>query len=221
MNKNKLEKPTTAEPQPGSVTITKTRTRTKFRAKLSVKPKLKKTPPAKMQANPLSIHIQPAPISQQSIEATPSIEGYSVVAEQSPAIATEEEMSRRSAAQITAQELLDKPLEEIEKNLGKREAHNMLRNMKIITAIMLGKNKNNELAHVLDTDKSFTSKQIKELEEQGLVTREGMGKDITYAVDRFNVMKFLESRVVIKWGKTKESDSQNGDNKNGRPKENS
>jgi Mn-dependent DtxR family transcriptional regulator len=83
---------------------------------------------------------------------------------------------------------------------------------------MLGKNKNKELAHVLDTDKSFTSKQIKELEEQGLVTREGEGKETTYSVDRFNLMKFLESKVVIKWGKGKPKEpnaQENEDSKNG------
>ncbi|MEM2874384.1 MAG: helix-turn-helix domain-containing protein, partial [Candidatus Nanoarchaeia archaeon] len=101
---------------------------------------------------------------------------------------------------LTAQELLDKSSEELEDEFGKREAHNLLRQMKIITAILLGKKKNKELAQVLDTDKSFTSKQIKSLEEQGLVKREGEGKDVTYEVDKFNVMKFLQSKVIIKWG---------------------
>ena len=100
---------------------------------------------------------------------------------------------------ITAQELLDRSPEELEEQLGKREAHNLLKQMKIITAILLGKKKNKELAQVLDTDKSFTSKQIKSLEEQGLVKREGIGKEVTYEVDQFNVMKFLQGKVVIKW----------------------
>jgi len=100
---------------------------------------------------------------------------------------------------VSAQELLDRSPEELEEQLGKREAHNLLKQMKIITAILLGKKKNKELAQVLDTDKSFTSKQIKSLEEQGLVKREGIGKEVTYEVDQFNVMKFLQGKVVIKW----------------------
>lgn len=126
-----------------------------------------------------------------------------------------------SAAQqqttITAQQILDLKPEQL--NMlegGKREVHNLLKDLKIITAILLGKKKNKELSQVLDTDKSFTSKQIKELEEKGLVKREGEGKETEYAVDQFNVMKFLQSKVVVKWKspekdkveKTNVSDSQ-------------
>ncbi len=212
MNKDKLEKPTLIEPQTGPITIAKTRT--KVRAKLKVKPKLRKNTPAKVKGTSSSIQITPESISESKIE------GYAVVAEQSPSIATEDEMERRSAAQLTAQELLDKPLHELEKDLGKREAQNMLKSMRIITAIMLGKNKNKELAQVLDTDKSFTSKQIKELEEQGLVTREGEGKETTYSVDRFNLMKFLESKVVIKWGKGNKPKETNAQKKEPEDKKN-
>lgn len=101
--------------------------------------------------------------------------------------------------QISAQELLDKTPKELEAQMGKREAHNLLQQMRIITAILLGKKKNKELSQVLDTDKSFTSKQIGELEAQGLVKREGTGRDVTYEVDQFNVMKFLQSKIIIKW----------------------
>lgn len=159
---------------------------------------------------------------QQIIEEIPSVEGYEIKADKAPAIITEDESDKRSAAQLTAQELLDKPLEELEKDIGKREAQNLLKNMRIITAIMLGKNKNKELSQVLNTDKSFTSKQIKSLEEQGLITRAGEGKETKYEVDRFNVMKFLESKVVIKWSKPQKDNTQkSGDLKNGRTEKNS
>ena len=77
----------------------------------------------------------------------------------------------------------------------------LVKDLKILTAISLGKDRNKELAKVLDTDKSFTSKKVKELEEQGLIRKEGEGKDVRYEVNEFNVMKFLQSRVVIKWRK--------------------
>ena len=61
---------------------------------------------------------------------------------------------------------------------------------------------------MLNTDKSFTSKQIKSLEEQGLIKREGEGKETKYEVDRFNVMKFLGSKIVIKWSKPQKDNAQ-------------
>ena len=93
-----------------------------------------------------------------------------------------------------------------EKEQKVRETHNLLRSMKIVTAIMLGKDKNKELAQILQTDKSFTSKQIKELEEQGLVKREGEGRETKYIVDQFNLVKFLQTKVVLKWGTKKDSE---------------
>jgi DNA-binding HxlR family transcriptional regulator len=150
-----------------------------------------------------------------SIEETPSLEGYEVRAEHVPAIIAYSELGNKPAT-LTAQELLDKPLEELEKDIGKREAQNLLKNMRIITAIMLGKNKNKELSRMLNTDKSFTSKQIKSLEEQGLIKREGEGKETKYEVDRFNVMKFLGSKIVIKWSKPQKDNAQKEDStKNG------
>lgn len=114
----------------------------------------------------------------------------------------------KPAAPVTAQEILEKPLQELKQEANKRETHNLLQDLRIITAIMLGKNKNKELAQVLNTDKSFTSKQIRQLEDQGLVRREGEGKETTYEIDKFNVMKLLESRVVIKWGKSEKDSAQ-------------
>jgi hypothetical protein len=106
---------------------------------------------------------------------------------------------------LTAQDILTKSEEELKAlDVSKRETHNMLQDMKIITAILLGKNKNKELSQALQTDKSFTSKQIKDLEEKGLVKREGEGKDVSYEVDSWNVLKFLQSKIVIKWKKEQE-----------------
>lgn len=122
----------------------------------------------------------------------------------------------KPAAPIMAQEILEKPLQELKQEANKRETHNLLQDLRIITAIMLGKDKNKELSQALNTDKSFTSKQIRQLEDQGLVHRQGEGKETRYEVDRFNVMKFLESRVVIKWGKDeKDSAQQNMEKKDG------
>ena len=81
----------------------------------------------------------------------------------------------------------------------KREAKKLMRDMKIITAISVGKNRNKDLAKVLDTDKSYAAKKIKELEKRGLVNKEGSGKDVRYSVNEFNVLKFLQSRVIITW----------------------
>jgi len=76
-----------------------------------------------------------------------------------------------------------------------------LKRMKILTAILLGNHQNKELSRVLDTDKSFTSKQIKELEDEGLVKREIDGREVKYEVDKFNLLKFLSTKVTIKWKK--------------------
>src|SRR3989344_2492710 len=100
---------------------------------------------------------------------------------------------------LTAQEILDKSESELKDlGVGKREAHNLAQTFRIITAILLGKNKNKDLAQALNTDKSFASKQVKELEEQGLVKKEEDGREGKYVVDPFNVMKFLQSKVGIK-----------------------
>ena len=117
---------------------------------------------------------------------------------------------------ITAQDILSKSEEELKELVPEktRETHNLLKSMKIMTAIMLGKDKNKELAQMLQTDKSFTSKQIKELEEQGLVKREGEGRDTKYVVDAFNLMKFLQTKVIIKWGK-REEDKKEGKKEGG------
>ena len=102
---------------------------------------------------------------------------------------------------LTAQDILTKSKSELKQiaESDRRESHNLIRDMKIITAILLGKKQNNELSKVLDTDKSFTSKQIKGREERGLIKKETTGREVRYSVDQFNVMKFLQTRVVIKW----------------------
>jgi len=110
---------------------------------------------------------------------------------------------------LTAQDILTKSEKELKAETSKRETHNLLQDMKIITAILLGKKKNKELSQALQTDKSFTSKQIKNLEEQGLVKREGEGKDVSYEVDSWNVLKFLQGKVLIKW--KKENEKKDGD----------
>lgn len=93
-----------------------------------------------------------------------------------------------------------------EEHVNNREAQNRLKDLKIITAILLGKKRNKELAKVLDTDKSFTSKKIKGLEEQGLVEKVGEGKETKYEINEFNVLRFLQRKVVIKVGKPKSED---------------
>ena len=100
---------------------------------------------------------------------------------------------------LTAHDILTKTPEELNQDTDKRELHNLVRRMKILTAIMLGNQQNKELSKVLDTDKSFTSKQIKELESEGLVTRETDGREVKYEVDKFNLLKFLNTKVTIKW----------------------
>jgi DNA-binding HxlR family transcriptional regulator len=173
----------------------------------SVKNKKKQ---AKELSNPLSIPSESHTLVPLETSNTSDINHYEIKADKIPIVITHEEPKAKLV--LTAQELLDKPLEELEKDIGKREAHNLLKKMKIITAIMLGKNRNKELAKVLDTDKSFMSKQIKSLEEEGLVKKEGSGKETKYEVDRFNVMKFLESTVVIKWSKTQKDNAKGEEN---------
>ena len=68
----------------------------------------------------------------------------------------------------------------------------------------MGKDRNKELAKVLDTDKSFAAKKVKELEERGLIQKEGEGKETRYSVVNFNVLKFLQSKVIITVKKEKE-----------------
>ena len=73
----------------------------------------------------------------------------------------------------------------------------LVKDLKIITAISMGKDRNKDLAKVLDTDKSFTSKKVKELEEKGLISKVGEGKETRYRLNPFHVMQFLQSTVVI------------------------
>ena len=68
---------------------------------------------------------------------------------------------------------------------------------------MLGKKSNKDLSKVLDTDKSFTSKQIKQLEKEGLIHKKGEGRKTTYEVNEFNFMKFLTAKVIVKWSTKK------------------
>ncbi len=102
-----------------------------------------------------------------------------------------------------------KPKEDVEE--GKRETSNRMKDLKILTAIMLGKDRNKELSKVLDTDKSFTSKQVKGLEEKGLIYKEGTGKDVRYEVNKFRALEFLQSKIVIKWKKEDEEKKEKGD----------
>jgi predicted transcriptional regulator len=87
----------------------------------------------------------------------------------------------------------------------------LVKDLKILTAISLGKDRNKELAKVLDTDKSFTSKKVKELEEQGLISKVGDGKETRYRINPFHVMQFLQSTVVIT---TKKRRSKNEEKRN-------
>ena len=92
---------------------------------------------------------------------------------------------------------------------SKRDEKKLMRDLKIITAISMGKDRNKELAKVLDTDKSYTAKRVKELENLGLVKREGEGKETRYRVNEFNVLRFLQSKVVIKWKTEEENQEDN------------
>ena len=87
----------------------------------------------------------------------------------------------------------------------------LVKDLKIITAISLGKDRNKELAKVLDTDKSFTSKKVRELEKKGLISKIGDGKETRYRINPFHVMQFLQSTVVIT---TKKRRSKNEEKRN-------
>lgn len=139
------------------------------------------------------------PVTIETVKSTLSAQG-------------KEQIPESTKPNLTAHDILTKSEEELKAlDISKRETHNMLQDMKIITAILLGKKKNKDLSQVLQTDKSFTSKQIKDLEEKGLVKREGEGKDVSYEVDSWNVLKFLQSKIVIKW--KKENEEKKGDMK--------
>lgn len=130
-----------------------------------------------------------------------------VFLESRPDINVSEQQPSVIGYKITAQDVLDKSIGELktspataEEDESKREVKGLLKDFKILTALLLGQQKNKELSKVLDTDKSYTSKQIKELEERGLVKKETEGREVKYEVDRFNVLKFLSSKIVIKTG---------------------
>lgn len=119
-------------------------------------------------------------------------------------------LENKKASALMAHDLLTKSAAEIKQiaEPDKRESHNLLRDMRIITAILLGKKQNKDLSKVLDTDKSFMSKQISELEDRGLIKKESSGREVNYEVDQFNVMKFLQTKVVIKWKSDKSKKAQ-------------
>lgn len=85
-----------------------------------------------------------------------------------------------------------------EENLEKDEKK-VVRDLKIITAISVGKDRNKDIAELLDTDKSFASKKINKLCEEGLIFKEGEGKDTRYRLNPSRILGFLQRRVVIKW----------------------
>ncbi len=171
---------------------------------LAEKPELKKIEPEKPQINEIEIT---KPEEKVVTEQPKTIEQPQETkpAEQIKPVLTAQDIKREPSSanvpRITAQDILLKSEKELKAETSKRETHNLLQDMKIITAILLGKNKNKELSQALQTDKSFTSKQIKGLEEQGLVKREGEGKNVSYEVDSWNVLKFLQGKVLIKWKK--------------------
>lgn len=121
-----------------------------------------------------------------------------------------EPVGSANVTRITAHDILTKSEKELKQIAApdKRESHNLLRDMRIITAILLGKKQNKDLSKVLDTDKSFMSKQISELEDRGLIKKESSGREVNYEVDQFNVMKFLQTKVVIKWKSDKSKKAQ-------------
>jgi len=87
----------------------------------------------------------------------------------------------------------------------------LVKDLKIITAISMGKDRNKDLAKVLDTDKSFTSKKVKELEKQGLISKVGEGKETRYRLNPFHVMQFLQSTVIITTKKKEVKDAERED----------
>ncbi len=105
------------------------------------------------------------------------------------------------------------PYLQVKKNMDNREVKpkndKMVKDLKIITAISLGKDRNKDLAKVLDTDKSFTSKKVKDLEERGLISKIGEGKETRYRLNPFHVMQFLQSTIVITTKKNKEDKTKN------------
>ena len=131
-------------------------------------------------------------------------------AEQSSARSLKTQGVFSDVTRITAHDILTKSEKELKQIAApdKRESHNLLRDMRIITAILLGKKQNKDLSKVLDTDKSFMSKQISELEDRGLIKKESSGREVNYEVDQFNVMKFLQTKVVIKWKSDKSKKAQ-------------
>ncbi len=142
------------------------------------------------------------PVAQKQ-EGQPSLTAQEILetlAERSPANAerSSADFAAQSGPSGTKSSAWESESELQKLGVGKREANNLAQTFRIITAILLGKNKNKELAQALNTDKSFASKQVKELEEQGLVKKEEDGREVKYVVDPFNVMKFLQSKVIIK-----------------------
>jgi len=109
-----------------------------------------------------------------------------------------EELDIGGRGEIKEEEKEEVVVDEEDKALKQRETMNRLKDLKIITAILLGKQRNKDLSQVLDTDKSFTSKKVRALEEQGLLVKSGEGKSTKYEVNEFNVLRFLQSKVVIK-----------------------
>jgi predicted transcriptional regulator len=117
---------------------------------------------------------------------------------------------------VETQPEVEEEIEEETEKTSKRETQNLLKDLKIITAILLGKKRNKELAKVLDTDKSFTSKKIKELEEKGLVSKQGEGRKVQYEVNESRALGFLQRKVVLKWSKkTQKEEKQKEEEKNG------
>ncbi len=91
-----------------------------------------------------------------------------------------------------------------EKEKLSRDEKKEISKMRIITAISLGKDRNKEIAKFLDTDKSFAAKKVKELEEEGLVVKEGEGRHTRYRLNKFNALTFLKSKVIITKGGKKD-----------------
>ncbi len=89
--------------------------------------------------------------------------------------------------------------EDSEKKLSRKEKKEISK-MRIITAISLGKDRNKEIAKFLDTDKSFAAKKVKELEDEGLIIKEGEGRHTRYTLNKFNALTFLKSKVIITKG---------------------
>lgn len=136
--------------------------------------------------------------------------------ENTPGVFHKEKPGFSNLGHVTAQDVLDKSESELEKlGVSKREANNIAQTFRIITAILLGKNRNKELAQTLQTDKSFVAKQVKELEERGLVKKEEDGREVRYVADQFNILKFLQSKVIITSKKESGRSGAQENNKNG------